>query len=48
MGQALDHRWLRFTAFTDWFHHDTADEAFAVLDPARSRVAVLAATDTGG
>ncbi|MGW1532435.1 DUF6183 family protein [Streptomyces aureus] len=46
-GRALDHRWLRFMAFTDWFHHDTADEAFAVLDPGRGRVAVLAATDTG-
>lgn len=46
VGQALDHRWLRFMAFTDWFHHDTADEAFAVLDPTRTRVTVLAATDT--
>jgi hypothetical protein len=44
--QAADHRWLRFMAFTDWFHHDTSDAAFAVLDPARTRVAVLAATDT--
>ncbi|MCX4917606.1 DUF6183 family protein [Streptomyces sp. NBC_00687] len=44
--QALDHRWLRFMAFTDWFHHDTADEAFAVLDPTRTRVTALAATDT--
>ncbi|WP_225859392.1 DUF6183 family protein [Streptomyces albicerus] len=43
---AADHRWLRFMAFTDWFHHDTADVAFAVLDPGRTRVAVLAATDT--
>ncbi|MGK5691409.1 DUF6183 family protein [Streptomyces sp. URMC 128] len=33
-------------AFTDWFHHDTSDVAFAVLDPAGTRVAVLAATDT--
>ncbi|MEH0422807.1 DUF6183 family protein [Streptomyces sp. B21-083] len=41
-----DHRWLRFMAFTDWFHHDTADVAFAVLDPTGTRVAVLAATDT--
>ncbi|MFD7687447.1 DUF6183 family protein [Streptomyces sp. NPDC059781] len=41
-----DHRWVRFMAFTDWFHHDTADVAFAVLDPTRRRVAVLAATDT--
>lgn len=32
--------------FTDWFHHDTADVAFAVLNPSRTRVAVLAATDT--
>ena len=32
-------------AFTAWFHHDTADVAFAVLDPSRTRVAVLAATD---
>ncbi|MEU3794186.1 DUF6183 family protein [Streptomyces fructofermentans] len=44
--RAADHRWLRFMAFTDWFHHDTADVAFAVLDPARTGVAVLAATDT--
>ncbi|MDQ1029731.1 hypothetical protein QF035_007313 [Streptomyces umbrinus] len=44
--RASDHRWLRFMAFTDWFHHDTADVAFAVLDPSRTRVAVLAATDT--
>ncbi|MET7814699.1 DUF6183 family protein [Streptomyces sp. NPDC005395] len=43
---AADHRWLRFMAFTDWFHHDTADLAFAVLDPTRTRIAVLAATDT--
>ncbi|MET9579364.1 DUF6183 family protein [Streptomyces massasporeus] len=42
---AADHRWLRFMAFTDWFHHDTPDVAFAVLDPTRTRVAVLAATD---
>ncbi|MEW2114696.1 DUF6183 family protein [Streptomyces sp. NPDC005474] len=33
-------------AFTEWFHHDAADVAFAVLDPSGSRVAVLAATDT--
>lgn len=45
-GRALDHRWMRFMAFTDWFHHDTTDEAFAVLDPTRTRVTVLAATDT--
>jgi hypothetical protein len=44
--RAADHRWLRFMAFTDWFHHDTSDLAFAVLDPTRTRVAVLAATDT--
>ncbi|MFJ4554540.1 DUF6183 family protein [Streptomyces massasporeus] len=44
--RAPDHRWLRFMAFTDWFHHDTSDLAFAVLDPTRTRVAVLAATDT--
>ncbi|MFE2278588.1 DUF6183 family protein [Streptomyces sp. NPDC059454] len=43
---AADHRWVRFMAFTDWFHHDTADVAFAVLDPTRTRVVVLAATDT--
>ncbi|MGV9390137.1 DUF6183 family protein [Streptomyces olivaceus] len=43
---AADYRWLRFMAFTDWFHHDTSDPAFAVLDPTRTRVAVLAATDT--
>ncbi|MGW3973680.1 DUF6183 family protein [Streptomyces ardesiacus] len=44
--RAADHRWLRFMAFTDWFHHDTSDLAFAVLDPTRTRVVVLAATDT--
>lgn len=44
--RAADHRWLRFMAFTDWFYHDTSDVAFAVLDPDRTRVAVLAATDT--
>ncbi|MFF9804941.1 DUF6183 family protein [Streptomyces coeruleorubidus] len=33
-------------AFTDWFHHDPSDAAFAVLDPSRTRVTVLAATDT--
>ncbi|MFF5575103.1 DUF6183 family protein [Streptomyces luteogriseus] len=44
--RAAEHRWLRFMAFTDWFHHDTSDVAFAVLDPTRTRVAVLAATDT--
>ncbi|MFI9376419.1 DUF6183 family protein [Streptomyces parvulus] len=44
--RAADHRWLRFMAFADWFHHDTSDLAFAVLDPTRTRVAVLAATDT--
>jgi hypothetical protein len=44
--RAADHRWLRLMAFTDWFHHDTSDVAFAVLDPTRTRVAVLAATDT--
>lgn len=43
---AADHRWVRFMAFTDWFHHDTADVAFAVLDPSGTRIAVLAATDT--
>ncbi len=42
-----DHRWVRFLAATPWFHHDTADVGFAVLDPSRTRVAVLAATDTG-
>ncbi|MEW2114683.1 DUF6183 family protein [Streptomyces sp. NPDC005474] len=46
VGRAADHRWVRFMAFTDWFHHDTSDVAFAVLDPTRTRVAVLAATDT--
>ncbi|MFI6495043.1 DUF6183 family protein [Streptomyces sp. NPDC050564] len=45
-GRAADHRWLRFMAFTDWFRHDTSDVAFTVLDPTRTRVAVLAATDT--
>lgn len=33
--RAADHRGLRFMAFTDWFHHDTSDLAFAVLDPTR-------------
>ncbi|MEU8953027.1 DUF6183 family protein [Streptomyces sp. NPDC048518] len=41
-------RWLRFMAFTPWFHHDTADVGLAMLDPSRTRAAVLAATDTGG
>ncbi|MEU5952685.1 DUF6183 family protein [Streptomyces sp. NPDC047525] len=45
---AADCRWLRFMAFTRWFHHDTADVGLAVLDPSRTRVAVLAATDTAG
>ncbi|MEW1996805.1 DUF6183 family protein [Streptomyces coelicoflavus] len=44
--RAAEYRWLRFMAFTDWFHHDTSDVAFAVLDPNRTRVTVLAATDT--
>ncbi|MFI5688546.1 DUF6183 family protein [Streptomyces sp. NPDC051636] len=43
---AVDHRWLRFMAFTDWFRHDTADLGLAVLDPSGTRAAVLAATDT--
>ncbi|MFE8953595.1 DUF6183 family protein [Streptomyces althioticus] len=43
---APDHRWVRFLASTPWFHHDTADLGLAVLDPSRTRVAVLAATDT--
>lgn len=43
---AADCRWLRFMAFPEWFHHDTADVAFAVLDPGRTRIALLAATDT--
>jgi hypothetical protein len=29
-----------------WFHHDTADVAFAVLDPTRTQVTVLSTTDT--
>ncbi|MGA5316374.1 DUF6183 family protein [Streptomyces pseudogriseolus] len=41
-----DHRWVRFLASTPWFHHDTADLGLAVLDSSRTRVAVLAATDT--
>ncbi|MFD3732597.1 DUF6183 family protein [Streptomyces sp. NPDC058632] len=41
-----DYRWLRFVALTDWFRHDTSDAVFAVLDPTRARVVVLAATDT--
>ncbi len=44
--QTADHRWVRFIASTPWFHHDTADLGLAVLDPSRTRVAVLAATDT--
>ena len=42
---AADCRWLRFMAFTYWFHHDAADVAFAVLDRSGTRVTVLAATD---
>ncbi|MFF5339639.1 DUF6183 family protein [Streptomyces althioticus] len=37
---------MRFLASTPWFHHDTADLLLAVLDPSRTRVATLAATDT--
>ncbi|MFI0502453.1 DUF6183 family protein [Streptomyces albogriseolus] len=44
--RTADHRWVRFIASTPWFHHDTADLGLAVLDPSRTRVAVLAATDT--
>ncbi|MCX4569762.1 DUF6183 family protein [Streptomyces viridodiastaticus] len=44
--RTADHRWVRFVASTPWFHHDTADLGLAVLDPSRTRVAVLAATDT--
>ncbi|MDI3405048.1 DUF6183 family protein [Streptomyces cavernicola] len=47
---AADHRWLRFAvhreADNDWFFGDLSDTAFAVLDPTRTRIAVIAATDT--
>ncbi|WSB93856.1 DUF6183 family protein [Streptomyces cellulosae] len=46
VSRTPDHRWLRFLASTPWFHHDTADLGLAVLDASRTRVAVLAATDT--
>ncbi|PNG16449.1 hypothetical protein [Streptomyces cahuitamycinicus] len=35
----------RDLAFTDWFHHDTSDAAFAVLDP--TRVAAVVRTRSG-
>ncbi|WP_280525014.1 DUF6183 family protein [Streptomyces inhibens] len=48
--RAAGHRWLRFTAerHTEnrWFHGDLSDVGFAVLDPTRRRIALLAATDT--
>ncbi|WP_202414599.1 DUF6183 family protein [Streptomyces sp. XHT-2] len=46
VSRTPDHRWLRFLASTPWFHHDIADLGLAVLDASRTRVAVLAATDT--
>ncbi|MGW7364045.1 DUF6183 family protein [Streptomyces sp. NPDC054841] len=47
--RAYEHRWLRFAAArrtSNWFHGDLTDCAFAVLDPSRTRIAVLAATET--
>ncbi|MFF7178382.1 DUF6183 family protein [Streptomyces sp. NPDC008121] len=48
--RAAEHRWLRLAARRGagdrWFHGDLSDTAFAVLDPSRTRVAVVAATDT--
>ncbi|WP_053749041.1 DUF6183 family protein [Streptomyces sp. MMG1533] len=47
---AADHRWLRFALapYTDnrWFAGDLTDTAFACLDPTRTRVAVIAASET--
>ncbi|MET9437173.1 DUF6183 family protein [Streptomyces sp. NPDC006551] len=46
---AAEHRWLRLAVRRGagrWFHGDLSDVAFAVLDPSRRRVAVVAATDT--
>ncbi|MEU7036323.1 DUF6183 family protein [Streptomyces sp. NPDC046237] len=46
---AADHRWLRLAPARrtgDFFFGDLSDTAFAVLDPTRTRVAVIAATDT--
>ncbi|MGW2017826.1 DUF6183 family protein [Streptomyces sp. NPDC001927] len=44
---AADHRWLRLApGRSDFFFGDLSDLAFAVLDPTRTRVAVVAATDT--
>ncbi|WP_143662758.1 DUF6183 family protein [Streptomyces sp. CB03238] len=48
--RAAEHRWLRFAVErhggNDWFFGDLTDIAFAVLDPGRTRVVVLAHTET--
>lgn len=42
-----EHRWLRLAPGRgDFFFGDLSDLAFAVLDPTRTRVALIAATDT--
>ncbi|MFI9170137.1 DUF6183 family protein [Streptomyces lincolnensis] len=47
---AADHRWLRFAlsrhTANRWFHGDLTDAGFACLDPTRTRVAVIAVTET--
>ncbi|MEV8535424.1 DUF6183 family protein [Streptomyces sp. NPDC051211] len=46
---AAAYHWLRFVpppAHGDWFCGDFTDIGFAVLDPGRTRIAVLALTDT--
>ncbi|MDH6574610.1 DUF6183 family protein [Kitasatospora sp. MAP5-34] len=47
---AARHHWLRFAvdehSDNQWFHREVTDLGFAVLDPGRTRIALLAATDT--
>ncbi|MFG2640221.1 DUF6183 family protein [Streptomyces sp. NPDC048370] len=44
---AAEHRWLRLApGRSDFFFGDLSDLAFAVLDPTRTRVGVIAASDT--
>ncbi|GAA2415306.1 hypothetical protein GCM10010420_51510 [Streptomyces glaucosporus] len=47
---ACEYRWLRFTVEpgreNDWFFGDLTDAGFAVLDPGRTRIAVLAVSET--
>lgn len=43
--RAADYRWLRFLAVGDWFRNSVNQVGFAVLDPNRTKVAVLAAAD---